>query len=154
MFSKLWRRPYIDVDTDYYRIVHQWPRYKLLERPARRRPHLQSRAFRDRSGKSLSKRRRGKGGIGRRSQNGSSLTQGLVGYYTFDGKDTPWSSATAGTAIDHSGNGRHASSTTLTRSGWPTIGKIGQALNFSGLEYFNLTSGFTSAMVDGRSWPG
>ena len=64
--------------------------------------------------------------------NGSTLEQGLIGHWTFDGKDTPWSSATKVTAIDRSGNGNNATSTTMTRAGSPTIGKLGQALNFNG----------------------
>ena len=65
--------------------------------------------------------------------NGSTLEQGLIGHWTFDGKDTPWSSATAGTAIDRSGNGNNGTLTNMTRAGSPTIGKLGQALNFNGI---------------------
>jgi len=48
-------------------------------------------------------------------------TDGLVGYWTFNGKDL-----TTTTATDVSGNGNHG---TLTNSPVPTIGKVGQALN-------------------------
>ena len=78
-------------------------------------------------------------------QNGSSLTNSLIAYYTFDGKDTPWSSATAGTAIDRSGNGNNGTLTNMTRSGSPTIGKIGQAFNFNANSYIQLPgNGFTT----------
>ena len=78
-------------------------------------------------------------------QNGSSLQTGLIGYWTFDGKDTPWSSATAGTAIDRSGNGNNGTLTNLTRSGSPTIGKLGQAFNFNANSYIQIPgNGFTA----------
>ncbi|MDP3957809.1 MAG: hypothetical protein Q8Q10_04925 [bacterium] len=32
-------------------------------------------------------------------------TSGLVGYWTFDGADTPWTSSSAATATDSSGSG-------------------------------------------------
>ncbi|MGB5019049.1 MAG: LamG domain-containing protein, partial [Candidatus Moraniibacteriota bacterium] len=60
----------------------------------------------------------------------SNLTSGLVGYWTFDGKDTPWSSSSAGTATDRSGNSNTGTLTNMSQSTSPTIGKLGQALNF------------------------
>ena len=73
--------------------------------------------------------------------NGSSLQSGLVGHWTFDGKDTPWSSATAGTAIDRSGNNSNGILTQMNRATSPTIGKLGQALNFDGVtNYVNINA--------------
>ena len=52
------------------------------------------------------------------------LTNGLVGYWTFDGKDIYTT-----TAIDRSGSGNNG---TLTNGPVPALGKIGQALSFDG----------------------
>jgi hypothetical protein len=62
----------------------------------------------------------------------ASLTSGLVGYWTFDGKDTPWTSSSAGTATDRSGNGNTGTLTNMNQSTSVTRGKIGQALYFDG----------------------
>jgi hypothetical protein len=82
---------------------------------------------------------------------GSSLQQGLVGYWTFDGKDTPWSSATAGSVIDRSGQGNNGTITGGTRTGSPVIGKMGQALHFDGSSYIHVstTNGLTTG---GHPW--
>jgi hypothetical protein len=56
--------------------------------------------------------------------NKSVLTNGLVGHWTFDGKDIYQTSA-----LDSSGQGNTG---TLTNGPTPIIGKIGQALNFDG----------------------
>lgn len=69
----------------------------------------------------------------------SLLESGLVGWWTFDGKDTPWTSSTAGTVIDKSGNGNTGTLTNMNRSITPTIGKLGQGLKFDGSnDYVNL----------------
>lgn len=52
------------------------------------------------------------------------LTSGLVGYWTFNGKDT-----TASITRDVSGSEKHA---TFTNTPPPTIGKVGQAFSFNG----------------------
>ena len=52
------------------------------------------------------------------------ITNGLVGYWTFDGKDIY-----STTALDRSGSGNNG---TLTNGPVPTLGKIGQALSFDG----------------------
>src|SRR3990167_11553757 len=62
------------------------------------------------------------------------LSCGLVGYWTFDGKDTPWTSATAATALDKSGNGNTGTLTNMSQATSPTIGKIGQGLKFDGVD--------------------
>src|SRR3989344_3670008 len=54
------------------------------------------------------------------------LRQGLVGMWTFDGNDM-----SGNTAIDRSGNGNNG---TLTNGPKKVIGKIGQALNFDGVD--------------------
>ncbi|OHA42431.1 MAG: hypothetical protein A3H68_00475 [Candidatus Taylorbacteria bacterium RIFCSPLOWO2_02_FULL_46_40] len=72
---------------------------------------------------------------------GNNLQNGLVGWWTFDGKDTPWTSATAATAIDKSGNGKTGTLTNMSRTTATTPGKIGQALKFDGVnDYINLGS--------------
>jgi Concanavalin A-like lectin/glucanases superfamily len=55
------------------------------------------------------------------------ISNGLVGYWTFDGKDTNWST---GKAKDVSGQGNDGSLISMSTSTSPAIGKIGQALNF------------------------
>ncbi len=59
---------------------------------------------------------------------GSSLLNGLVGWWTFDGKDT-----LGGTIYDRSGNGNSGNATGYATSTFYTTGEIGQALNFNGL---------------------
>jgi hypothetical protein len=64
---------------------------------------------------------------------GSSLTNGLVGYWTFDAKDI-------GTSIlDRSGNGNNGGFVGGSTSSAMTIGKLGQALNFNGSDYVQLS---------------
>lgn len=58
------------------------------------------------------------------------LSCGLVGYWTFDGKDTPWTSATAATTLDKSGNGNTGTLGNMAQATAPVIGKIGQGLRF------------------------
>ena len=62
----------------------------------------------------------------------SGLSCGLVGYWTFDGKDTPWTSSSAATTLDKSGNGNTGTLTNMLQSTAPVPGKIGQALKFDG----------------------
>jgi hypothetical protein len=77
-------------------------------------------------------------------------TNGLVGHWTFDGADTPWSSSSAGTTLDTSGNGYTGTLTNMNQATSPVDGKIGQALNFDGVnDHVNLGTpaalGFTGA---------
>lgn len=60
------------------------------------------------------------------------LSCGLVGYWTFDGKDTPWTSATAATTLDKSGNGGTGTLTAMSQNVTPSPGIAGQALKFRG----------------------
>ena len=62
-----------------------------------------------------------------------SLTSGLVGYWTFDGKDTNWTSQIAGTTNDKSGQGNTGTLTNMSQSTTPAAGKIGQGLKFDGV---------------------
>jgi hypothetical protein len=61
-----------------------------------------------------------------RNVTGSSLDNGLVGLWSFDGKDM-----NGATAYDRSGNGNDG---TLTNGPVPAIGKMGQALSFDGVD--------------------
>ena len=58
-----------------------------------------------------------------------SITDGLVGYWTFDGKDMA-----GGKALDKSGNGNHGSPVSIATSTFYTSGKIGQGLKFDGVD--------------------
>jgi len=57
------------------------------------------------------------------------LADGLVGHWTFDGKDMP-----SGRVNDVSGNGNHGTVSGIATSTFYTKGKIGQALNFDGVD--------------------
>jgi hypothetical protein len=57
----------------------------------------------------------------------SGLSCGLVGYWTFDGKDM-----VGGVARDRSGNGNNGNLINIATSTFYTPGEIGQALNFDG----------------------
>src|SRR3990167_9321998 len=50
-------------------------------------------------------------------------TNGLVGYWTFYGADTPWTSSTAATTLDKSGNNNTGTLTNMSQSTSPVIGK-------------------------------
>ncbi|MFA6077283.1 MAG: LamG-like jellyroll fold domain-containing protein [Candidatus Paceibacterota bacterium] len=68
------------------------------------------------------------------------LTSGLVGYWTFDGKNTPWTSATAGTTLDSSGSGNTGTLTNMSQATSPVAGKIGQGLSFDGVNDYVVSS--------------
>jgi hypothetical protein len=68
------------------------------------------------------------------SLKGRGPTDGLVGYWTFDGPDTIWTSATTGTTTDLSGNGNHGTLTNMSRTSSPAPGISGQALSFDGVD--------------------
>lgn len=65
-------------------------------------------------------------------QQGTTLTNGLVGYWTFDGPDMTWSSDTVGTSTDRSGNGNDGTLTSMNRKTSVDGGALGQALTFDG----------------------
>ncbi|MEK6863620.1 MAG: LamG domain-containing protein, partial [Nanoarchaeota archaeon] len=54
---------------------------------------------------------------------------GLVGYWTFDGKDTNWSTNKTN---DVSGQGNTGTMVSMSTTTSPVVGKIGQALRFNG----------------------
>jgi hypothetical protein len=70
-------------------------------------------------------------------------TNGLVGHWTLDGKNTVWSSSSAGTTLDTSGGSNTGTITNMSRSTSVASGKIGQALDFAGggsADYVNFNS--------------
>jgi len=67
------------------------------------------------------------------------LNSGLVGWWTMDGKDTPWTSETAATTLDKSGNGNTGTLTNMNRATSPVAGKIGQGLKFDGVDDYVTT---------------
>jgi hypothetical protein len=75
------------------------------------------------------------------SQNrtGSTLDSGLVGMWSFNGQDISGT-----TAYDRSGNGNNGA---LTNGPTKTIGKVGQALSFDGVDDA-VTTGFTQQLTD------
>ena len=73
------------------------------------------------------------------------LTDGLVGYWTFNGPDMDWASTTA-EALDMSGQGNHGDVIGATAA----IGKVGQGLDFDGdNDYVDISS---DATLDPAVW--
>lgn len=72
---------------------------------------------------------------------GPGFSNGLIGWWTFDGKETPWTSSTAATTKDTSGSGLDATLNNMDRSTAPALGKVGQALAFDGIDDYAVTSG-------------
>ena len=70
----------------------------------------------------------------------TAVSNGLVGYWTFDGKNINWAT---GQAFDSSGLGNTSSLISMSTTTTPVIGKIGQALNFNGTsQYLTLPTSF------------
>jgi hypothetical protein len=68
-------------------------------------------------------------------------TNGLSAYWTMDGGDVTWSSATVGTSTDRSGNGKDGLLVSMNRATSLIPGKIGQAVRFDGSsQYINAPS--------------
>ncbi|MFC1756461.1 LamG domain-containing protein [Patescibacteria group bacterium] len=61
------------------------------------------------------------------------LTDGLTGYWTFDGNDMDWGAGSA-EALDQSGSGYDGDVSNTMDNSNATIGKIGQALDFNGTD--------------------
>ncbi|MEK7604750.1 MAG: LamG domain-containing protein [Patescibacteria group bacterium] len=59
----------------------------------------------------------------------SGLNSGLLGHWTFDGKNVNWAT---GSTTDASGNGNYGSLTGMSTTTTPVGGKVGQALRFNG----------------------
>jgi len=64
------------------------------------------------------------------------LNSGLVGYWSFDGSATNWTSATAGTTNDLSGHYATGTMTNMSRAKSPVPGISGQALSFDGVNSY------------------
>ncbi|MDD2657323.1 MAG: LamG domain-containing protein [Candidatus Pacebacteria bacterium] len=75
----------------------------------------------------------------------TSVTNGLVGLWSFDGKDINWG---IGTAFDRSGAGNNGSLISMSTTSSPVIGKIGQALKFNGSSYV-ISTGSSSLNFSG-----
>ena len=70
---------------------------------------------------------------------GSTLTNGLVGYWTFDGSAVNW---TTGIVADSSGSGNNGTIVAMSTTSSPAAGKLGQALNFNGSNsYVGISAG-------------
>ncbi|GEM_PF-1427023 len=82
----------------------------------------------------------------------TSSGSGLVGYWTFDGKDTVWTSATAATTLDKSGNGNTGTLTNMNQGTAPAQGKIGQALSFNASNYVSSTDIIGTNTVTVCAW--
>jgi hypothetical protein len=71
------------------------------------------------------------------------LQNGLVGWWTFDGKNTHWDT---GKTDDSSGNGNSGSLISMSTTTSPVRGKMGQALKFNGTnQYVNVPYSSTFA---------
>jgi hypothetical protein len=78
------------------------------------------------------------GGVTQDTSNPQVLTRGgLVGHWSFDGKNINW---TTGQALDTSGQGNSGSLVGMSTTTSPVIGKIGQALSFNGSSSYVQTS--------------
>jgi hypothetical protein len=65
---------------------------------------------------------------------GSTLSNGLIGLWSMDGGDVLWGTNPILTAYDRSGNNYYVTSSALAPSTAPAIGRLGQALNFDGVD--------------------
>lgn len=74
----------------------------------------------------------------------NSLKTGLVAHWTLDGKDTPWTSSTAATTLDKSGQGNTGTLTNMQLTSSPILGKIGQGLFFDKIDDYVVVSSFSS----------
>ncbi len=82
--------------------------------------------------------------------NTTSLSTGLVGYWTFDGAMTNWAT---GSALDSSGNGYSGILASLSTTTSPSPGKIGQALRFNSSAAGQMvTLGDNYSPASGGSW--
>src|SRR3989344_6109894 len=75
------------------------------------------------------------------------LNSGLVGYWSFDGPDM-----NATQALDRAGQGNNG---TLTNGPKPTLGRLGQALSFDGVDDYvtkSSANGTTNTPVSASAW--
>ncbi len=77
------------------------------------------------------------------SSQDTKMTNGLVGMWSFNGKDLDWN---ANKAWDRSGRGYHGTMVNISTTTSPVVGKVGQALNFNGgNEYVEVPQPLTSS---------
>src|SRR3989344_4796494 len=67
----------------------------------------------------------------------AALTDGLVGYWTFDGRDTNWGTNKTN---DRSGSGNTGTMTSMSTTTSPVAGKMGQGLSFDGVNDWILST--------------
>src|SRR3989338_2123353 len=72
---------------------------------------------------------------------------GLVGHWTFDGKNV-----VNGVALDSSGNGNNANLINIATSTFYSIGKIGQGFNFDGTNDYASTTRINNNEVTVAGW--
>ncbi len=77
----------------------------------------------------------------------SGLSCGLVGYWTFDGKDMA-----NGVALDKSGNGNKGNLTNIATSTFYTDGKIGQGAKFDGVDDYVSVGGSAGSVQTISYW--
>jgi RHS repeat-associated protein len=76
------------------------------------------------------------------------IPNGLVGYWTMDGKDINWAT---GRVADKSGTGNTAMAVSLSTTTSPVFGKVGQGLDLNGSNYLIVNS--ASSLNFGASTP-
>ncbi len=88
---------------------------------------------------------------GKTTANVGTLADGLVGHWSFDGSAVNW---TTGRVSDISGNSNHGTTTNMSATATPAVGKIGQAFNFDGVDdYVDMGSlGLTAWPVTFSAW--
>ncbi|MDO8566997.1 MAG: LamG domain-containing protein [bacterium] len=74
---------------------------------------------------------------------------GLVGYWTFDGKDTNWRTNKTN---DMSGQGNHGTLVSMSTTTSPAVGKIGQGLKFNGTSQYINTADLAVSPTTARAW--
>jgi hypothetical protein len=62
------------------------------------------------------------------------ISNGLVGHWSLDTRHTPWTSATAATTVDMSGNANNGTLNNMAKATSPRVGKVGQGLKFDGVD--------------------
>jgi Concanavalin A-like lectin/glucanases superfamily len=77
------------------------------------------------------------------------ISNGLVGYWTFDGGSIDWRT---NTVRDMSGNGNTGSLISMSTTSSPTLGKSGQALNFGGAGRVQVLDSFVPTAYSISAW--
>ena len=77
------------------------------------------------------------------------LTDGLVGLWSFDGKDMNWAT---NKSLDRSGQGNDGTLVGMSTTSSPVIGKIGQALNFQWSSYVTTTGSTSNGSASVFAW--